>query len=146
MPLHLLTEQLLDPHQVSGGPQLLHLSCFLVCPLLGSPSPWWVSFLESLLPSLPLFLLLVPPCLPILDSPGPPASWWGLVLGSQVAWGDSERLECGEGGGRLGEWGAAGGGEGGFLLAGQSSATSLECRPPGHAKLMTSRSRNACHC
>lgn len=36
-------------------------------------------------------------------------------------------------------WGA----EGGFLLAGQSSATSLECRPPGHAKLMTSRSRNA---
>lgn len=80
MPLHLLTEQLLDPHQVSGGPQLLRLSCFLVCPLLGSPFPWWVSFLESLLPSLPLFLLLMPPCLPILDSPGTLFSLFAEVM------------------------------------------------------------------
>ena len=46
---------------------------------------------------LPLFsaFLLAQPGLP----PSPPASpWRGLVLGSRVAWGNSERLECGKGG------------------------------------------------
>lgn len=123
-------------------------TCFLASPLYdlpGSPAP--MLGLPSLQPlSSPMFLplssasLLAQPGL----QPGPPASpWWGLVLGSGVAWGDSERLECGKGGGGLGEWGSVGGGEEGFLLAGQSSATSLECRPPGHARLMTSHSRNA---
>lgn len=97
--------------------------------------------------------LSTPLCLPLSSAslsaqlglqPGPPASpWWGLVLGSRVAWGDSERLECGKGGGGLGSGEPWGGHEGSFLLAGQSSATSLECRPLGHAKLMTSRCWNA---
>lgn len=119
-----------------------HTTCF-PCPNGG---PAFCSHFSS---SPASFYLSLPPSSASLSAqlglqPGPPASpWWGLVLGSGVAWGDSERLECGKGGGGLGSGEPWGGHEGGFLLAGQSSATSLECRPLGHAKLMTSRYRNA---
>lgn len=95
----------------------------LVCALPGSPAARRVSFLARVSPpslwpvSFALFLLssaflLAQAGLP----PSPLASpWWGLVLGSRVAWGDSERLECGKGGVGWGSgelWGA----EGGFSL------------------------------
>lgn len=143
MPLHLLAW---------SPPSLLRP--FSVLYLALPPTPLcWVSLLESalpfsLFPPLCSSLFLLPSCLPSLDSLPALRPLLRGVWSWAVAWGDSERLECGKGGVGWGSgvavgWGC---GEGGFLLAGQSSATSLECRPPGHAKLMTSRSRNACCC
>lgn len=111
-------------HECPGKAELVPLHCWSGLGLLScSPTlcATWVSFLArisppSLLPvSFALFLLssaflLAQAGLP----PSPLASpWWGLVLGSRVAWGDSERLECGKGGVGWGSgelWGAEGGG------------------------------------
>lgn len=96
----------------------------LLYALPGSPAPILGLLSGVSLPSVqplssPLFLplssasLLAQPGLP----PSPPASlWWGLVLGSRVAWGDSERLECGKGGGWAGGVGSCGGQRRGFSL------------------------------
>lgn len=72
MPLHLLTEQLSPPCVRTAIAAPPSLSLPFSVPYLALPLPCWVCFLESSSSaqplSSPLFLPLLPPCLPSLDS------------------------------------------------------------------------------
>lgn len=111
--------------------------CYLAFPPLAG-STFWTYLSASLLFSEPPFFfrasLLAQPWAPAPPLLGEVWSW-----AARVAWGDSERLECGKGGCGLGEWGAVGGSGRGFSLGWSefSHLTRVEATRPCQADDIT---------
>lgn len=137
-----------------GKRELVPLHCWSGLDLLScSPTlcATWVSFLARISPpslrpvSFALFLpFLLPSCLPKLDSSQPSGlrPLVGLGFGQLSCLGRPVKDLNGKGGVGWGV-GSCGGRRGVSLGLVRVQPPRWECRPPGHAKLMTSRSRNA---